>query len=293
MDKASRQTLLAFPVILFIAALLVLAGSQGGYRVQGIPIFALCAALAFVIQWIAFLPAFLFQTEAFYDLTGSLTYLAVIGISLWLLPVKNDRAVLLGGLVSIWTVRLGYFLFYRTRKTGEDRRFRQIKPSFPKFLLAWTLQGLWVVFALAAALAAITTHLQVELGGVAFLGFVIWLVGFSFEVIADRQKSKFRALPQNKERFIQTGLWAYSRHPNYFGEIVLWIGIAVIALPALRGWQYLTLFSPLCVIVLITRISGIPMLEARADEKWGGQADFEAYKARTSLLIPLPPSKRK
>jgi steroid 5-alpha reductase family enzyme len=105
-------------------------------------------------------------------------------------------------------------------------------------------------------------------------------------VAADAQKSRFSANPANKGRFIDTGLWRRSRHPNYFGEIVLWIGIAIAALPVLRGWQWVTIISPAFVTLLLTRVSGIPLLERRADEKWGGQADYEAYKKKTPVPFP-------
>jgi steroid 5-alpha reductase family enzyme len=149
---------------------------------------------------------------------------------------------------------------------------------------------LWVTFTSAAALAAITTTTRKELGWVALIGGLVWVLGFALEAVADVQKSRFRADPENRGKFIHTGLWAWSRHPNYFGEIVLWIGVAVIALPVLRGWQWVTLISPVFVTLLITRVSGVPMLERRADEKWGGQEDYEAYKERTPVLIPWPPS---
>jgi steroid 5-alpha reductase family enzyme len=148
-----------------------------------------------------------------------------------------------------------------------------------------------VSFTLAAALAAITSTKRVELGGLALIGFFFWIFGFAIEIIAYRQKSAFNTKSQNKGKFISSGLWAWSRHPNYFGEIVLWIGIAIIALPALQGWQWVTLISPVFVTLLLTRISGINLLEARADEKWGGQSDYEAYKANTPILIPSPPKK--
>ena len=179
------------------------------------------------------------------------------------------------------------------RAAGEDRRFRDIKPSLARFLLTWTIQGLWISLTLAAALAAITTMTSRDLGFIGLLGFLIWSLGFGIEVIADQQKSKFRANPQNSGKFINTGLWSWSRHPNYFGEIVLWFGVAIIAIPVLSGWQWLTLISPIFVVLLLTRVSGVPILEKRADEKWGGQAGYEDYKARTSLLILRPPSAEK
>jgi steroid 5-alpha reductase family enzyme len=290
MKKEDLQSIIALPIIVAIGVGIAFAGSQGGYAVSGIPLFALCVALAFVIQWVAFIPAFLKKTEAFFDLTGSATYLTVVFTAVALSPTVDARALLLLGMISVWAIRLGTFLFKRIRSAGEDRRFREIKRSFARFLMSWTLQGLWVTLSVAAALAAITSVTKVGLGIFALVGFLVWLLGFALEVIADWQKSKFKAAPENAGKFINVGLWSWSRHPNYFGEIVLWIGVAIIALPVLSGWQWLTLISPLFIFILLTRISGIPMLEARADEKWGGQVDYEAYKARTSVLIPKPPS---
>lgn len=129
-----------------------------------------------------------------------------------------------------------------------------------------------------------------DLGVFALVGFLVWFLGFAIEVSADRQKSRFRADPRNASKFINVGLWSWSRHPNYFGEIVLWIGVAFIALPTLNGWQLLTLISPIFVTILLTQVSGIPLLEAHADAMWEGQAEYENYKSRTSLLIPRPPS---
>ena len=291
MKKEDIRALLATVLVVIIAAGLAAAGSQGGYKVGGIPVYALCVALAVLVQWVAFIPAWLNRTEKFYDLTGSITYLTVTLTALLLSPGTDTRAWLSGGLVAIWAARLGSFLFLRIRAAGEDRRFREIKQSFARFLLAWTLQGLWVAFSLAAALAAITSTLRLDLDLFAALGTITWLAGFLIEVVADRQKSAFNAKPENKGKFIQSGLWSWSRHPNYFGEIVLWVGIMVIALPVLRGWQWVALISPVFITLLLTRISGIPMLENRADQKWGGEAGYESYKARTSILVPLPPRK--
>jgi steroid 5-alpha reductase family enzyme len=290
MEKADRNALIALPIVILVALGVAWAGSQGGASVLGIPIFALAVGVVFLIQWLAFIAAYLLQTERFYDLTGSITYISVAILAVLLSPVVDGRSILLLVLVVIWAARLGTFLFRRIQKAGKDARFDDIKPSFIRFLNTWTLQGLWVTFTLAAALAAITTTTRKELGVFALVGFLIWAFGFAIEVTADAQKSRFRADPQNKGKFINTGLWAWSRHPNYFGEIVLWIGVAVIALPILRGWRWVTLISPVFVTLLLTRISGVPILEKRADEKWGGQEDYEAYKERTSVLIPLPPT---
>jgi len=293
MENQRRSALVALPIVLVIAIVLAFAGSQESAEVSGIPLFALCIGLAFLIQWVAFIPAFINQTEAFYDLTGSFTYVTLVTVAVLLTPKTDARSVLLLGIVAVWAVRLGSFLFRRIRRAGSDERFDNIKPSFTRFLLAWTLQGLWVSFTLAAALAAITSKTRQELGMFAVIGFLVWLLGLGIEVLADWQKSRFRADPENTGKFINTGLWSWSRHPNYFGEIVLWIGVAIIALPVLAGWQLLTLISPVFVTILLTRISGVPLLEARADEKWGGQADYEDYKARTPVLIPRPPSAHK
>jgi len=291
MKKSDRDAIVALPAFVVIAALVGLAGSQGGSTVGGFPVFALCVLLAFVIQWVAFVPAYLLQTERFFDITGSLTYITVMVVAVLLAGEPDARSWLLLGMVAVWAVRLGSYLVPRIRKAGEDERFAEIKPSFPGFLNTWTLQGLWVSLTLAAALAAVTTTERVAIGTVTAIGLLVWVAGIGLEAVADAQKSRFRADPANMGRFIQTGLWSWSRHPNYFGEILLWVGVALVALPVLRGWQWVTLISPLFVALLLLRVSGIPILEKAAEEKWGGQLDYESYKYRTSLLVPRPPKK--
>lgn len=286
MKKEDLRALVAIPVVVLVGLGVALAGSQGSATAFGVPIFGAAVALAYLIQWLAFIPAYLLQTEKFFDLTGGLTYISVTVLTVLFSPQVDGRALLLSAVVLVWAVRLGTFLFRRVQKAGKDERFDDIKPSFPRFLLTWTLQGLWVTFTLAAALAAITTSIRVDLGLFALVGTLVWAFGFAFEVLADAQKSRFKADPANKGKFIQSGLWARSRHPNYFGEIVLWLGVAIVALPVLRGWGWVALISPLFVTLLLTRISGVPMLEARADKTWGGQQDYEDYKRRTPVLIP-------
>ncbi len=286
MKTTDRNSLIAFPILILVGGLVALAGSQGGATLGGVPLFAVSVGLVFLIQWLAFIPAYLLQTEKFYDLTGSLTYISVITLAGLFTPGIDSRALLLWALVVIWALRLGTFLFGRIRKTGKDDRFDEIKPSFIRFLNVWTIQALWVTFTMAAALVAITTITRKDLDVFALVGFLVWASGFTFEVVADVQKSRYNANPANKGRFIQSGLWSRSRHPNYFGEIMLWVGVAIIALPVLHGWQWVALISPVFVALLITRVSGVPLLEKKADKKWGGQADYVAYKQRTPVLIP-------
>ncbi len=295
MSTSTAAPLVHSLIITVIAALVALAGSDGGVSAWGVPVFALCGALAFVINWLAFVPSFAAQTEHYFDLTGSVTYLAAIGAAIWLSvgqrgpDIVDARGLILGAFVAIWALRLGSFLFKRIRRAGSDGRFDDIKVSGTRFFRAWTLQGLWVLLTAACALAAITTGAPAPLGVPALIGIALWLAGFAIEVVADRQKQAFRDDPENRGQFITTGLWAWSRHPNYFGEIVLWLGVAVVAIPALSGWQHVTLISPVFVYLLLTRVSGVPLLERRADERWGDDERYQRYKANTPALFPRPP----
>ena len=286
MKDADKKALIALPIIILIGVGVALAGSQGSAKVAGLPLFGLGVAYAFVLNWVVFIFAYIFQTEKFFDLTGSLTYISLTVLAVLLSPVRDARSWLLMVLVLIWAGRLGSFLFMRIKKAGKDDRFDDIKPSFVRFLNVWTIQGLWVTFTLSAALVAITTATRKPLGIFALVGAIVWVIGFAFEAVADAQKSRFKADPANKGKFINTGLWSRSRHPNYFGEITLWLGVAIIALPVLSGWQWVAMISPVFVFLLLTRVSGVPMLEKKADDKWGGQEEYEAYKKNTPVLFP-------
>lgn len=259
-------------------------------KVFGLPIITISVLLAFGIQWIAFLPAYLKQTERFYDITGSATFILLATISLAAMPALSVYQWMLGLMVIIWAVRLGSFLFKRIHEDGIDDRFDQMKPNKYRFFTAWTIQGLWVLLTSLPALSAITSINQVTMGPLAYIGFSLWLIGIMIESIADYQKRAFKhALMQNKTSetgFITTGLWSYSRHPNYLGEIILWIGAAIAALPLLTGWQHIVLISPVFVILLLCKISGVPLLEAKAEKKWGKLPAYLAYKAKTPVLIP-------
>ena len=283
---SSRRSLAASAMAVALAAGVAAAGSHGGIAVGGVPVFALCVALAFVLQWAAFVPAWVWRTERWFDLAGSATFLTLILVAVSARGAVDARSLAIAAMVAIWAVRLGAFLFARIRRQGFDRRFDRIKQDPARFFLTWTLQGLWVSLTLSAALGAVTAATSVPLGWPAAAGIVVWGAGLLVEVTADAQKRRFRMEAANSGRFIATGLWARCRHPNYLGEILLWTGVAVAALPALDGWRYLTLVSPAFVWLLLTRVSGIPLLEAQADRKWGADPAYQAYKARTPVLVP-------
>lgn len=246
--------------------------------------------IAFIIQWVAFIPAYAFQTEKFYDLTGTLTYLTVTWYTLYMSSEKftnlNGASIAIVLFISLWAIRLGSFLFSRIHKDGEDKRFRTIKPSATQFFMTWTLQGLWVSLCSMCALTAISSESGVVVNAFYYLGVGLFIYGFYTEVKADNEKSKFRSVPENRDKFITSGLWAKSRHPNYFGEIVLWAAIAVISLPSLSGLQYITLISPIFTYVLLVHVSGVRMLEARGQKKWGHLEEYKAYQKSTPMLFP-------
>ncbi len=289
MNKYTLQCLVTIAGSLLIMFLIALANREYTIFLGGYSLYLIVGGLAFLVNWLAFLPSYKFQTEHYYDLTGSLTYLLVVAASFIFSDAINDpRAILIASLPCMWTIRLGTFLFFRVKKTGADSRFDEIRPMFARFLTAWTFQALWAFVTLAAALAVITSTKRVPLDAFALVGFLIWIFGFGIETVADQQKSVFKKNPSNKGMFICSGLWRYSRHPNYFGEVVLWIGVFIIAVPVLDGWQWTTVISPIFVYLLITKVSGVTILEEIADERWGDQPSYQVYKRQTSKLLLLP-----
>jgi len=278
---------LAF-ILLAVGLPLAVTGlaNPSGATINGWPAAPTLALGAFVIQWLAFIPARLLQTERFYDLTGSATYIAVTLGAVVTASESTGAQKLIAIMIFIWAGRLGSFLFRRIHAAGGDQRFDQIKVSSSRFFIAWTLQGTWVVMTSCAAVAAILSPEQPPLGFVYIVGALMWVTGFVIEVIADRQKSRFREDPANGGQFICTGLWAHSRHPNYFGEILLWSGITMMAVPYLSGSQWIVVVSPLFVYALLTRISGIPTLAKRGQQLWGEDPAYQAYLSNTPRLFP-------
>ena len=263
--------------------------SYGIAHLTGSVIVKNAVLLAYVIHWIAYIPAYLFQTEKFYDLTGSVTYLSVVWfvfLSTYQSISLNFGNLILVLLISIWTIRLGLFLFMRIHKAGEDKRFRSIKTSASQFFMTFTLSGLWVTLCSMCALVAISSPEGLVMNALTYIGIILFIIGFGIEIIADNQKTAFRSIEANKDSFITSGLWSKSRHPNYFGEVLLWFAIAVISFSSLEGLQLITLISPVFTYILLVYVSGVRMLEDMNDKKWADDEQYKSYKKNTPMLFP-------
>ena len=249
-----------------------------------------CAVLCIGMQWVAWIPASIAKTERFYDLAGGITYLTVLGFSLWAGSQSEPpslRELTVSLLVVIWSIRLSFFLYFRIHRTGKDGRFDQLKTSPIRFLVPWTLQGLWVFLTM---IGVIVINSQAgpapALGIWDGIGLSMWILGFSIEAIADRQKTVFNTEPTNQGKWINSGLWSYSRHPNYFGEILLWTGIAFFGISCFTGLERVAWISPVFIYILLTKVSGTPILDKRALEKWGDDPEYQTYRKNTPALIP-------
>jgi len=272
-----------------LISVLSFAISYGIAHLTGSVIVKNAVLLAYVIHWIAYIPAYLFQTEKFYDLTGSVTYLSVVWfvfLSTYQSISLNFENLILVLLISIWTIRLGLFLFMRIHKAGEDKRFRTIKTSASQFFMTFTLSGLWVTLCSMCALVAISSPEGLVMNALTYVGIILFIIGFGIEIVADNQKTAFRSIEANKDSFITSGLWSKSRHPNYFGEVLLWFAIAVISFSSLDGLQLITLISPVFTYILLVYISGVRMLEDMNDKKWADNEQYKSYKKNTPMLFP-------
>jgi steroid 5-alpha reductase family enzyme len=259
----SRQVknIINISVFLICIALINFAGQNIELEIRGINAFTFILIVAVLVQVIFFIPSFLFKTEKYYDLVGSLTYITTISFAYFAVENKTTIDSIIYFYVMIWASRLGIYLFRRVQKDGKDVRFEKAKMHFFWFLQYWMGQALWVSLTACAAIIAILSPEDDSLPVLAMVGMALWLTGFTIESISDYQKRAFRKENNPSKSFIHTGLWARSRHPNYFGEITLWTGIAVIALNTLTGVEYITLISPVFVYILLTRMSGINLLE--------------------------------
>ena len=285
-----RLTTIVVTSVFMIIFLVVSAVGKNSVILNGYPAVLYCAVICVGMQWVAWIPASIGKTERFYDLTGGLTYITIVGFSLWAgsrsEPISS-RELIVSLLVVIWSLRLSSFLYLRIHRTGKDGRFDKLKTSSIRFLVPWTIQGLWVFLTMIVVIVINTQADSAPALGIwDGIGLSIWILGFSIEVIADNQKTVFNSEPNNQGKWIDCGLWAYSRHPNYLGEILLWTGIAFFGVSCFTGLEKIAWISPLFIYLLLTRISGTPILDRRALEKWGDDSEYQIYRENTPLLFP-------
>ncbi|MEM1052562.1 MAG: DUF1295 domain-containing protein [Pseudomonadota bacterium] len=290
----SGKSLGVVAVVTLIALTFSWFAGSGSVSLFGLSAMFVTGLWALVLNWLAFIPSAAAQSDKFYDSVGALTYLTVTLVAIYAAIQTHGgldvRSMAVAAFVAVWCIRLGTFLYRRIHAAGgADSRFEKIRVNPARFLVAWTLQGLWVILTASAAVAIITAEKRAPLGVFFWVGSAIWLLGFVFESVADAQKGAFKNDPANRGKFIDVGLWRWCRHPNYFGEITLWTGILVIAMPILAGLSWLVVISPIFVFLLLTRISGINLQDAQAKERWGDDPAYQAYRKATPALFPRPP----
>ena len=285
-----RLTSIVVTTAFVIVFLVVRAVENNSITLNGYSAVMYCAVMCIGMQWLAWIPASIGKTERFYDLAGGLTYLTVVGFSLWAGAQSEPpslRELIISVLVVIWSLRLSFFLYFRIHRTGKDGRFDQLKTSPIRFLVPWTLQGLWVFLTM---IVVIVINSQADsappLGIWDAVGLFVWVLGFGIETIADQQKTVFNTEPTNRGKWIESGLWSYSRHPNYLGEILLWTGIAFFGISCFTGLERVAWISPIFIYILLTKVSGTPILDKRALEKWGDDPLYQKYRENTPALIP-------
>lgn len=250
--------------------------------------YLLTLLISFAINFGFFIFAALFKTDKVTDLSYGLSFILLTIFLLITQQVTQTPQLIIAGLVIIWGIRLITYLFIRILKIKKDSRFDKIRSKPLEFAKFWFFQALavWVIMLPASTLLSTPQTLNVNL--FTTLGMLITLLGLSIETIADWQKFSFKNQPQNKDKWIQSGIWQYSRHPNYFGEMTFWWGLFVIVIPTLNNWQWLTIAGPLFITYILLFVSGIPPLEKRYAKKYAENKDYLKYKNKTSLLLPLP-----
>ena len=285
-----RLTAIVVAAVFVIVFLIVSAVRNNSVILDEYSAVLYCAVICIGIQWIAWIPASIAKTERFYDLTGGLTYLIVVGFSLWAgsrSEPPSSRELIVSLLVVIWSLRLSSFLYLRIHRAGKDGRFDQLKTSPIRFLVPWTVQGLWVFLTMIVVIVINSQAGSAPALGIwDGIGLSIWIIGFGIETIADNQKTAFNNDTNNQGKWIDDGLWSYSRHPNYLGEILLWTGIAFFGISCFTGLERVAWISPIFIYLLLTKVSGIPLLDKRALEKWGDNPEYRKYRDNTPALIP-------
>ena len=245
-------------------------------------------AIALAVNGAFFAFAAARRTDVVTDLSYSLTF-ALLAVVLLFAGAAESVQLVASLLVVVWAARLGIYLFRRIMRTKVDHRFDGMRDQPLRFARFWLLQAITVAVVMLPVSYLLDQDDPPGLGAWSIAGAAVWLVGLLIEAVADAQKAAFRANEENRGRFVASGLWRYSRHPNYFGEMLVWWGLFLYVVPVLHGGAFAVVIGPVFITLLLLFVSGIPLLEKSADEKYGSDGAYRDYKRRTSILVPLPP----
>ena len=282
---SSYKHLISFLIILLVIIFLTYILSIDTLSINEIPIVYLFTSSILILNSTFFLHSYIYRTDIFFDLVGSLSFLSIGVISLLLIPNIDANQILVFFLLLFWSLRLGPFLFIRRLGANNDERLEEFFKSPISLYFLWSMNSLWVFFTSLSMIIIFSSPNENEFGLIQWLGLIVWVTGYVIEVISDSQKTKFNKF--NKGKFINIGLWKYIRHPNYLGEIIIWVGIFIISLNYIHSLtSFLSILSPIFVFLLLRFITGVPQLEARGKEKWGHLDEYNSYKEKTGLLFP-------
>ncbi|MCP4443143.1 MAG: DUF1295 domain-containing protein [Aureispira sp.] len=242
--------------------------------------------LIFMLNFLGLLWCYLRQSDRLTDLIYSLSFLLA---SVGTLVIQQDFSLaklLLVTMVSLWSIRLGAYLFIRIHFMKSDKRFDQMRKKFSAIAGFWLLQTI-SIYIIALPVVFFLNKSIDRLPSLSYLAIGIWAIGWFLESISDYQKFRFRNNPAHKNNFVDVGVWKYLQHPNYLGEILCWVGIWLYTMPYLSGLEWFTIISPLWIIILLVFISGIPLLQKSSAKRYGHLPKYLNYNKKVAKLIPF------